>query len=430
MHGAVLALTLKDSGELSSFASKSAKGPSDGRFTLLKSGQLFYPSYALAVLFSKASMRLSAFIRERKESILQEWEDFARTIEPPSLSMSNRELRDHAAQMLEAIAADLDSSQTSLEQSEKSKGRAAHGDADTAAETHAVARLLSGYTIEQLVSEYRALRASVLHLWAAASKEGLVTDPDDVTRFNESIDQALAESVMRYAKLVNQGQNLFVAILAHDLRNPLGTTVSAANVLATADIERKYRDIAASILRSGMRMGKLVDDLLDYTRSHLGGGLPVAVKKINLAVTCESVIEEMRILHPQRLIEFDAEGDLEGDWDGARIQQGLSNLIGNAFQHGSSSSPVIVRICAATSGITISVNNHGSVIPAGRIHSIFDPLVRFSEYESPNPKPGSSLGIGLYIAREVALAHGGSIDVSSTDAEGTTFSLHLPRSAG
>lgn len=145
-------------------------------------------------------MRLSAFILDHLEPILQAWEDFARTIEPPAFDMDSTALRNHASLMLKAIALDLDTEQSAIERSEKSQGRGKRGTEDTAAETHAIQRLSSGFTIEQLISEYRALRASVLDLWAKSTRTGLATDPDDITRFNEAIDQALAESVSRYAQ--------------------------------------------------------------------------------------------------------------------------------------------------------------------------------------------------------------------------------------
>ena len=145
-------------------------------------------------------MRLSAFIINNKESILQAWENFARTIEPPALTMDDADLRDHVALMLDTIVTDLNTPQTATEQDQKSKGRAPAEVAESYAQIHASARLASGYTINQLVSEYRALRASVLGLWEQNSLEELATDTDDITRFNEAIDQALAESVARYAE--------------------------------------------------------------------------------------------------------------------------------------------------------------------------------------------------------------------------------------
>ena len=146
-------------------------------------------------------MRLSVFIFQHKESILEAWESFARTIEPPALTMDSSALRDHASLMLDTIIADLDTPQTSSEQFEKALGQGPREKGESYAESHATQRLQAGYTINQLVSEYRALRASVLKLWARSPKYVLQTDPDDVTRFNEAIDQALAESVCRFSQM-------------------------------------------------------------------------------------------------------------------------------------------------------------------------------------------------------------------------------------
>jgi hypothetical protein len=143
-------------------------------------------------------IRLADFIRENMESILSAWEDFARTIEPPALTMNDAELRDHAALMLDAFADDLDSPQSEHERIIKSQGRAQSAEGDTAAESHAEARLLSGYTVVQLVSEYRALRSSVLALWSRQPNVDHATAMEDMTRFNEAVDQALAESVARW----------------------------------------------------------------------------------------------------------------------------------------------------------------------------------------------------------------------------------------
>ncbi|MDQ9169414.1 ATP-binding protein [Oxalobacteraceae bacterium R-40] len=149
-------------------------------------------------------MRLSLFIIQQKESILQQWENFARTIEPPALTMDAEALRDHASLILDTIAKDLDTQQTSLQQSQKLKGHGPRGSNETYAEIHASLRIDAGYTIDQLVSEYRALRASVLKLWMQDDDRNSLTDSDDVMRFNEVIDQALAESVARYSKIATE----------------------------------------------------------------------------------------------------------------------------------------------------------------------------------------------------------------------------------
>jgi PAS domain S-box-containing protein len=167
-------------------------------------------------------VRLSLFISQNKEPILEAWERFARTIEPPALTMDDTALRDHASLMLDTIIADIETPQSSSEQSEKSLGQGPRENGETYAEAHATQRLEAGYTIDQLVSEYRALRTSVLQLWAHSPKAVLLTDPDDVTRFNEGIDQALAESVACFSQKT--------AALAQTERNRLTAVLEAAPV--------------------------------------------------------------------------------------------------------------------------------------------------------------------------------------------------------
>lgn len=373
-------------------------------------------------------MRLSDFILGNMEPIMQAWEDFARTIEPPALTMDDTELRDHAKLMLRAIALDLTTPQTGFERLEKSQGRAPSAKADTAAETHAEARLLSGYSVEQLVSEYRALRASVLHLWTSATTARQSTDMDDVTRFNEGIDQALAESVARYAKLVKQSENMFLAILGHDLRNPLGTVITGATyIMRATDLPGKYVLAATRIFNSGQRMGKLIADLIDFTRTHLGAGIPTRPRRMNLAEVCLNVVDELRTSHPERIVDFDpvTREDIHGDSD--RLAQVLSNMIGNALQYGTRHEPVRVWLSSTADHVTVAVNNRGPVIPAGKIGSVFDPLVRFAAYDDLDEARDTSLGIGMFIARQVVVAHAGTMDVASNETDGTTFSIRLPR---
>jgi signal transduction histidine kinase len=372
--------------------------------------------------------RLAGFIRENMESILQAWEDFARTIEPAALTMDDTELRDHARQMLQAIAHDLGTPQSEQEQAAKSKGLGRRGHDDTAAETHAEARLLSGYTVVQLVSEYRALRASVLTQWVAATPEGQRNDLADVTRFNEAIDQALAESVARYEYMVKQSQNMFLAILGHDLRNPLGTVVSGSTFLMQAtDIASKYVLVATRMFNSAKRMSKLINDLIDFTRTHLGPGIPIRVKQGSVVEVCELVVNELRTFHPEQLIDLHVPQQLDAIFDESRIAQVLSNLIGNAIQYGQPDAAVTVRASGSDTDIVISVNNRGTTIPAEKLGSIFDPMVRIAASVSADYTERTSLGIGLFISREIVQAHGGRVDVTSTAQAGTTFTLTMPR---
>nr|WP_309983822.1 sensor histidine kinase [Herbaspirillum seropedicae] len=377
-------------------------------------------------------LRLSDFIRSRMEPILQAWETFAKTIHPPALTMDSKALRNHASLMLAAIANDLEKTQTEEQEIAKSEGRApAHAD-DTAAETHAIARLLSGFSVEQLASEYRALRSSVLRLWAKEWKEGYETNVDDITRFNEAIDQALAESLARYTKLLDQSRNLFLAILGHDLRNPLGATIHGAQIMLLAeDIDDRHRKIAARIYNSGQRMSKLVADLLDYTRTHLGSGLPLEISSANVGDIAQRVIDEISTSHPDKVITLKTSGELNGEWDKERIAQAISNLLGNAVQHGATGEAIKVEISASRGEVHVAINNRGPLIPEEKLHTIFDPLVRLvanrGEGGGEGSGQGGSMGLGLYIVREVASAHGGSVTASSSTAEGTTFTIRLPR---
>lgn len=375
-----------------------------------------------------AQHRLGSFIQHNMEPILQAWEDFARTIEPPALTMDDTELRDHARQMLQAFATDLATPQTEPERVAKSKGLGRRGSDDTAAETHAEARLLSGYTVVQLVSEYRALRASVLTLWFASLADGQPAHMADVTRFNEAIDQAVAESVARYEHMVKLSQNMFLAILGHDLRNPLGTVVTGSTfVMQALDIPPRYVLVATRMFNSAKRMSKLINDLIDFTRSHLGPGIPVRVKQGSIVAVCEEVVNELRTFHAEKQIDLHVPPQLDAIFDEGRVAQVLSNLIGNAIQYGSGDAPVTVEVRGTDNDVVIAVNNRGATIPSEKLSSVFNPMVRIAASVSNDYLERTSLGIGLYISREIVHAHGGKLGLASTDDDGTTFTVTMPR---
>lgn len=374
------------------------------------------------------SYRLADFIGENMESILLSWENFARTIEPPALTMDDEALRDHAREMLQVFAADLATTQSDRERDAKSWGLGRRGNSDTAAETHAEARLLSGYTVVQLVSEYRALRSSVLTLWGPATKGDQQQNMDDMTRFNEAVDQALAESIARYERLVKGSQNMFLAILGHDLRNPLGTLITGANfVMQATGIAPKYVLVATRMFNSAKRMSRLINDLIDYTRTHLGRGMPIRTRMGCIVAVCEEVVEELRTFHPERSIELHAPHRVEAVFDDGRIAQMLSNLVGNAIQYGSKDAPVTVRVGGDADDIVIAVHNFGPTIPPEKLSCIFDPLVRIAASTSSDHTECTSLGIGLFISREIVKTHGGTICVESNAAQGTTFTVTMPR---
>lgn len=378
-------------------------------------------------------MRLADFILANREPVLAEWEVFARTCAPASGSMDVAALRDHADEMLTVIAADLATPQGRLAQSEKSKGHAPaeDDDATTAAEEHGSGRARSGFTVAQMVAEYRALRASVIRLWTASEGALDASDIEDLTRFNEAVDQALAESILRFDEDVEQAKETFLAILGHDLRTPLGAIqTSASFILETAALSEAERTLLAGIAGSARRSVTMVGDLLDFTRSRLGDGIPIARAETDLSELVRDVVDEITAAHPERSIRVDARVEQRGRWDAARLRQALGNLIGNAVQHGAEGATVTVDVRGADDQVTIAVHNRGALIPAEQLDGIFNPM---KPRRSPRPAgargPTGSLGLGLYIADRIVHAHGGQIDVESSEAGGTTFTVRLPRQA-
>lgn len=372
-------------------------------------------------------MRLATFITNNLEPILQAWEDFAKTITPATQMMDSAELRDHAEQMLKAIAEDLQTPQTTAQQIDKSKGNAPGRADQTAAETHAVTRLVAGFTLDQMVSEYRALRSSVLMQWLQQIKSGTDFEVEDMTRFNEAIDQALAESIRSYSRAVDASRNVFLGILGHDLRTPLGAILLGSEVLLRAEeMGIRQTKIASRIYTSVKRANKIVSDLLDFTRSQIGTGIPVQLSETNLALICESMVEEVRAYHPECNIVLESNAELIGQFDGARMEQVFSNLIGNAVQHGNETAPITVSLLADQGFAVFSVRNQGEPIAEEAIPHIFNPMSRHSQYAAGEHGPSSGLGLGLYIAGEIVAAHQGRIEVESRIDLGTVFTVRLP----
>jgi signal transduction histidine kinase len=371
---------------------------------------------------------LADFIRQNERGIIREWIEFARTRSPAGDGMSKLALQDHIVDILQCFSADLDSAQTPAEQFAKSRGL---DDQDgpfhqSAAEMHAALRLADGFDIDQMVSEYRALRASVVKQWAAHAT--LVdTDIEDLTRFNEAVDQAVAESVAHYTTTINNSRNLFLGVLGHDLRNPLSAASMGARWMERSDgtDPAKQAKVVSELIKSTDRATRILDDLLDLTRSSFGAEIPLSKSQTDLAALAETIADELRSIHGNRIINVMHEGDPNGLWDVGRLGQALSNLMGNAIQYGDDSKPVTTKIAGKDAAfVEVSVHNSGSPIPADVQKTIFQSWTR-GRVEGPGRHP--HLGLGLYIARLIAEAHGGQIGVNSTEDAGTTFTFRLPR---
>ncbi|HEU4723175.1 MAG TPA: sensor histidine kinase [Gemmatimonadaceae bacterium] len=376
-------------------------------------------------------MRLADFIRANRESILVEWEAFARMCAPSSGTMDVAALRDHADLMLTAIAADLATPQGSRAQAAKSKGQAptANTATPTAAEEHGAGRAESGFSVAQMVAEYRALRASVIRLWTQAHGALGADEVEDLTRFNEAIDQALAESIAQFEARVEQAKETFIAILGHDLRLPLGAiATSSAFVLDAGALDEPHRTLIVRIAASAKRTVEMVGELLDFTRSRLGGGIPVVRTDMDLGAVVREAAEEVRAAYPGHEIRVDIVGEQRGQWDAARLAQALGNLIGNAVQHGRDGAPVTVELRGESDKqVAVAVHNAGDVIPPDQLNGIFNPMKARQTPRNDDRGPTGSLGLGLYIAERIVDAHGGRVAVESSESRGTTFTVYLPR---
>jgi signal transduction histidine kinase len=375
-------------------------------------------------------MTLSRFITENMEDIVTEWQVFATTMEPAASTMSALALRDHAKPILLAIAKDLASGQTALAQSAKSKGLAPPLSArETAAATHGALRHLSGFDLNQLGAEYRALRASVIRLWTLKHQSHMDSAVfEDMIRFNEAVDQAVAESTSRYAAELALSRDTFMAILAHDLRSPLSAIAMLSHLLETNAATDMARGQARQIQTSAREMRAMISDLLEYTRTQLGKGIPIHSRQCSVRVICREALEEVRAAHPQRKFEFAMSEDAQWLVDNARLRQALSNLLNNAVQHGDPDAPIVLS--AAIEGgrqLTIRVKNQGKPIAPESLQVIFDPLVQLSGKSATGiDTPSTNLGLGLFIAREVATGHHGTLDVTSDAENGTVFVLRIP----
>lgn len=374
-------------------------------------------------------MRLADFIAANTEPILAEWVEFAESCGPAGRTMDLTGLRDHALGMLKDIVTDLRTPQTQTEQTEKSKGNAEPGPegTDTAAEVHGAGRAESGFTVGEIVSEYRALRASVIRLWTKANGSLTGADLEDLMRFNEAIDQALAESITRYTQDIDRSREMFIAVLGHDLRTPLDAIVMGSQfMLDTGELGEPHLTLVTRIARSAARMNQMVGDLLDFTRSRLGSGVPITRADVDLATVVRQAVDEIAVANPESVLQFTTSGDLRGRWDAARISQVLANLLVNAVQHGAPKTAISVTAQGEAADIVLRVQNRGPAIPAQDLPGIFSPFKRLGSSETATGA-SSGLGLGLYIVERIVTAHGGTIEVRSSAEAGTLFTVRLPR---
>lgn len=214
-----------------------------------------------------------------------------------------------------------------------------------------------------------------------------------------------------------------IAIVSHDLRNPLNAILLGASaVLARDDIEDRTARSVGRIRTSAERAVRMIQDLLDFTRARVGSGIPVSPRRIDLGALVHQVVEEVEVSHPDRQIRVQVAGPAEGEWDADRLAQVVTNLVVNAVSYSPPSSSVTVSIRGAAHAVELEVQNEGTPIPPEARERLFEPYRRGDAGDRQG-----SLGLGLFIARELVRAHGGDVEVRSSAEDGTRFVVHLPR---
>jgi signal transduction histidine kinase len=374
-----------------------------------------------------SSMKIAAFIRANIQPIAVEWEAFAATLLPDE-QFSASVLRDGIVEMLHEIASNMDRAESTEQQEGKSeRNPRPQQHVEDAAERHALERVKMGLSSRQLIAEFRALRATIIRLWHRdlAGTEGSL---HDLTSFNDAIDQALSEAAVTHTKEIDRSSQLFLGILGHDLKTPVGAILGYAQLQLRSETPERYQHFASQILISARRMSHLITDLIELTRVRLGSGIAINPIRTNMRRICETAIEEVRAINPEHGFQLNCDDDLPDEWDETRIMQVLSNLLGNAIQHGAANLPVTLTAKGDRDGIQFAVHNEGAAIPPNLMPSLFDCLFQGGATERADDDHSASLGLGLYIAREIVLAHQGTIEVHSSDDEGTTFVVRLPRS--
>ncbi len=259
--------------------------------------------------------------------------------------------------------------------------------------------------------------------WGAAD---FISKPFDVTVLRGKV-RALVSLYMRgkhaekeRSEQIDRVKDLFLGAVGHDLRNPLNTIGMAAQLLGTSSCSEVSRvKHAGRIERAVVRMNRMIEDILDLTRGQFTGGIPVTLQPTDLGDVCRQVISEFLVSTPGREVSLEVTGDVAGRWDAGRLARVVSNLVGNAIQH---SGGVPARVTVADQGqqVSLSVQNHGPAIAAQVLPRLFEPFRR-------GDTSAEGLGLGLYIVREIAHAHRGSVGVTSTASEGTTFTVTLSK---
>jgi signal transduction histidine kinase len=335
---------------------------------------------------SPAATPVTTHLRRNKAEIADAWERAVRRDVVALERLDRAALIDHLPEFLDALADWIDGDTVAIRRMY-----------DALADGHALQRLGHHVELGAITREYAILRSTTLsQLLAVDSGPGV---REALIRFDEGMDHAIQEAVLRYTRARDDARERFVGILGHDLRNPLNAIAMAAGMLDD-------HPTGPVIARSAARMARMIDDVIDFARVQLGGGIPIVPTNADLGAICTEAADELRVAHPTRTIEVVREGDLRGAFDHDRVVQALSNVIGNAIAHGGD--PIRVRVQPELDGrvLVTEVRNR---------------------LRSGASSASSGLGLGLYIVEQIALAHGARCHAFASEGD-MTYTIRWPRS--
>ncbi|WNG55576.1 response regulator [Archangium gephyra] len=218
-----------------------------------------------------------------------------------------------------------------------------------------------------------------------------------------------------------------IGIVSHDLRNPItAISLGAASLLRREDLDERALKTLVRIQSSAERVTRMIRDLLDFTKARLGGGIDLLRMPMDLHHLTRLVVDEVQMSFPEREVQVVSDGNGEGEWDGDRMAQVLTNLLTNALKYSPAETPVLVRTFGGPASVQLEVHNQGPPIPPAVLAHLFEPMRR-GEAQTRADRSARSIGLGLFIVDHIIRAHGGSIHVRSTETDGTLFGVRLPR---
>jgi signal transduction histidine kinase len=347
-------------------------------------------------------------LRSQHLEIGREWLAEMHRTQNESLQLKRSVLVDHLPEFLLALAHWVDGDT-----------HGAQRGFDALAEGHALTRLGNGISLGSLTAEYAILRGVIMQHVMAGPLDA--QDRARVVLLNAGLDRAINDAVERYTSARETTRETFIAILGHDLRNPLAAVRMAAQRIAALGVAEAEKHVQV-IERAGGRMERLIVDLLDFARGRLGGGFRVEPRDEDMGDLCRVAIDEIDAARSGRTIHYRHSGNLLGRWDRDRVVQALANLLINAVDHGADPIEVEARSDGAEAVVT-EIRNVGAEIPEEVVRTMFDPF----NVRARGAASSSGLGLGLYIVHEIVLAHGGTIDVKQEDS--VVFSIRWPRAA-